>query len=390
MIKRQMNVLKEPDLESLFHETLDYFLKKDKKTMSLVQRGIKTKESFFEEVSGYLIKKGSDRKSIDSIKNKMDKYIWGYYKLEGLIADKTISDIKIFSADRIRIKQMGKRKTANISFTDTEDYKNFIRRIAIKNKVSLSEINAQQTFTDALSNDSFILRFSISTDFINSSNLPSVHIRKIPKNKYTLEELTQIGMITTETADYLRKKILTSGILICGKGSAGKTYLLNALLEEIPYNCSGLVVQENEELFSKNHPDLMFQHVVSAKGESRIQYTLEDLATTGLISDIDYFIVGEIKGREAKPFMKMANTGNICLATTHAYTSKKGLTQVAGYANYDNAYTMKESLKMLTALPVIVFLKNFRVMEISEIKGWDQEQDDFVYEQILESQEGNS
>lgn len=76
---------------------------------------------------------------------------------------------------------------------------------------------------------------------------------------------------------------------------------MNALIEHIPHDKSGLVIQENEELFSNTHPDLMFQHIVSAHGEGKIKYDLKDLSRNGLLVDLDYFIIGEI--RVVKPYI---------------------------------------------------------------------------------------
>ena len=59
------------------------------------------------------------------------------------------------------------------------------------------------------------------------------------------------------------------------------------------------VIQENEELFSNKHPDLMFQHVVTSRRQNEIQFDLKDLARNGLLTDLDYFVIGEIKGGEA-------------------------------------------------------------------------------------------
>lgn len=369
--------------DNLFDELLDYFLNGDKKIISLVQRGIKSKEELFAEVYEYLTQKRIAKEDIIKINDKFEKYLWGYYKLDELIEDEYISDIKVLDSDNIRVKRLGKRKNANIKFKDQNDYKKFVESIAIKNKINLSDLNAQQTFTDKTSSDKFILRFSISTDYVNSTDVPYLHIRKLPKKKYTLEELVDLGMLNAGMAEYLNRKVRnSSGILICGKGSAGKTYLLNALIECIPHECSGLIVQENEELFSNTHPDLMFQHVVSPRGESRIRYTLKELATTGLISDIDYFIIGEIKGDEAKPFLNMANTGNMCMATTHANSSKEGLDKVASYANYNKDFTKGEALKMLSSMSVVIFLKDFKIVEVSEIKGWDEDKQNFIYESI--------
>ena len=124
---------------------------------------------------------------------------------------------------------------------------------------------------------------------------PYLHIRKIPKTKYTIENLIEYNMMDTKTAAYLLDKVKdASGILFTGKGASGKTTLMNTLLEEISYNNSCLVIQENEELFTTSHPDMMFQHVVTARHKGEQEYDLKDLARNGLLTDLDYFIIGEI------------------------------------------------------------------------------------------------
>lgn len=98
-------------------------------------------------------------------------------------------------------------------------------------------------------------------------------------------------------------------MLICGKNGTGKTYLLNALLDEIPAQESVLVVQENEELFSDVHPDMMLQHIAVRKGDNKINYSLKELVVNGLRADIDHIVIGEIKGEEALYFI----TAALCL-----------------------------------------------------------------------------
>lgn len=79
---------------------------------------------------------------------------------------------------------------------------------------------------------------------------------------------------------------------------------MNTLIEEIPHDKSGLFIQENEELFTLpvkdgGHPEIMFEHIVSNKGEGKVKYTLGALTQTGLLQDLDYIGIGEIKGDEA-------------------------------------------------------------------------------------------
>lgn len=378
------NVNEKPRISELFEAMVDYFTKVEKKTMHNVIRGITPKTKLFEEAADYLKEKGALNEEIVVLLNKFDHYAFGYHILDSLIDDEEISDIKILGYDKIRIKRNGKRMDSGISFKSNEDVNRFVENIAIKNKVSLSDLNAVQNFTDKDTNEKFILRINICTPFVNSADNYYMHIRKIAKQKKDLNRLIKDGMLDARTADYLREKAQnSSGILFTGKGASGKTTLMNALLECIPKDKSGLVIQENEELFSNVHPDMMFQHVVEPRGESRIQYSLKDLARNGLLMDLDYFVIGEIKGEEALYFLNAAYTGHRCWASVHGINSTEAMNKLADYAKYASDYSRSDLLRMFKSLSVVVFMEDYQVKEISEIVDYDEAAQNLIYKRII-------
>ena len=158
---------------------------------------------------------------------------------------------------------------------------------------------------------------------------------------------------------------------------------MNGLIEEIPHDKSGLVIQENEELFADHHPEMMFEHIVTNRGESKIQYELQDLAKMGLLTDLDYFVIGEIKGAEALYLLNASYTGHICWASVHGNSSQEAMNKLADYVKYEGDYTREDILKMLSNISTIVFMKDFKVQEISEVVGWDKENNDLKYNRIL-------
>ena len=285
-------------------------------SINKVRRGLMEREDFEKEIEEFLLRGKVPEDKIPIIIERFNKYVWGYYILDDLINDESISDIKVINEKNIRIKRNGKRFSSGLQFKNAKDYKNFVSSVAVKNKTNLSDINAIQTFTDKVTNPNSILRFNISSELVNSSGLPYLHIRKIPKVKRTKEELISLGMFDEKTADYLIDRLINGeGMFFTGKGASGKTTLMNFLIDYIPSNKSGLAIQENEELFSETHPDIMFQHLVESRGEGKIKYTLRDLTINGLLTDLDYFIIGEIKGGEAADFLNASYTGHVCLAS---------------------------------------------------------------------------
>ena len=204
--------------------------------------------------------------------------------------------------------------------------------------------------------------------------------------KLGLTELIENEMLDKKTAEYLADKAKTSSrILFCGKGASGKTTLMNALLEHIPKDKAGLVIQENEELFSKKHPNMMFQHVVMANGEGKVEYSLKDLARNGLLIDLDYFIIGEINGDEALYFFNAYDTGLQTWGSITGYSSSKALSKLVNNISSASGYSQSDVLKMLTSLHVIVFLKDFKVKEVLEIVGYNAKTERLKYKTIMKA-----
>lgn len=363
-------------------QLIEYFTRIQPQSLNALERGMMPKEKFIDEVKTYINTLGlNDDLKLKVFKN-FSSFLWSYDILDELIDDPDISDIKVIAWNIIRDKRLGKRETSNVKFRSHKHFQRFVEHAAIKNKVSISDQNALQNFVDKKSNPNFILRFNISTRFVNSTEAPYLHIRKIPKTKYTVDKLVDLGMFNRKTADYLIKAAGNrDGILFTGKGASGKTTLMNTLIDYIPETYSGLVIQENEELFS-NHPDMMFQHTVMNRGEGKITYDLKDLARNGLLVDLDYFIIGEIKGGEALYMLNAAYTGHRCWASVHGASATEAINKLVDYIKYASDYSREEAMQMLTHINTVVFMKDFHVQEIAEVVGWDDESKKLIYKNI--------
>ena len=377
------------DIQSIFKDVIAFCSRPDKNYLTNIQRGILKKEQFLNIVQKYLEAKGYSGPVIKEVTEMITKYIWGYYIIDDYINDDSISDIKILDESHIRLKINGKRVTADRKFIDKDDYLHFVEMMCSRNGVSLSDMNAIQYFTDREGSDKAILRFNICSGFINLTESPYVHIRKTLKNKKDLSRLVADDMLPQDVADYLAEQVRTSsGIVFTGKGASGKTTLMNALIDEIPWENSGLVIQESDELFSNKHPDMMFQHVVMNRGEGRISYSLRDLATNGLLTDLDYFIIGEIKGGEALYFLNAAYTGHKCWCSVHGANSKEAIAKLSDYVKYESDYTKGDVMAMLRFLEVVIFMEDYKVMEISKVAGYNQETKNLEFVTIYDRKEG--
>lgn len=371
-------------ISDLIDEVVDYFTQVDPIKLNMLERGKIKKDAFEVDVHNYIKDKITTNDVLhNAIFVGFSSFIWSYDVLDELIENKDISDIKVYDWDRVRIKVKGHRESSKVRFRNEKHYSKFIEHVAIKNKVSISDQNAAQNFVDKKSCPSAILRFNITTGFINSSGKPVLHIRKIPKQKLTEEQLIELGFFSKKTADYLKKRAVEGGgFLFTGKGGSGKTTGMNWLLDFIPEDKSGLVIQENEELFS-NHPDMAFEHTVMNRGEGKVEYNLGDLARNGLLTDIDYFIIGEIKGAEALYLLNAVYTGAKGWASVHGSSATEAMKKLVDYIKYNSDYSQEEALQMLLHLDTVVFMDSFQVKEIAEVAGYDEKTGNLKYNKIL-------
>lgn len=365
-------------------QVTDYFVQIDPIQLNMLERNKITKEAFTELVYDYIRSNVTqDEQDVEDTFKTFASFLWSYDIIDELIDDDEISDIKIYDWDHIRVQRLGHRETSKLKFRNPDHFKKFVEHTAIKNKASISAQNALQNFTDKYSSDKAIMRFNITTPVVNSNEKYLLSIRKIPKHKYTTERLIELGFFTREMAEYFEDRIKNGGgLLVAGKGGSGKTTLINWALDKLPDDISGLCIQENEELFS-NHPDIAFQHTIINRGEGKIEYNLGDLARNGLLMDIDYFIIGEIKGAEALYLLNAVYTGAKGWATVHGSSATEAMKKLVDYIKYNSDYSQEEALQMLVHLDTVVFMQDFGVREVQEITGYDPEIGDLTYKKIF-------
>lgn len=361
----------------------DYTMGKQQSLMQM-RKGQLSKEAFLAEAARHISAYYSlNEPEKAQLLEQFKQYIFGYSRLSPLIDDKSVSDIRVVEYDNIRIKKKGRRMSSDIVFASPEEYRQFIDYIAARNQVNISNLNAIQRFTDNESHPEFILRFTLSMPLVNTYNEPYLCIRKVPKAFPQMKDLIEQGMLDRETAELLISRFRQGSTLICGGNSSGKTTLLNALKETLPDDMAVLVTQQADELTTMFHPDMMFLHSLPGAGEQMVSYDLEQISIAGLTMDVDFFIIGEVKGAEALYLLNAAYTGQLCAATIHAPSADKAPDKLADYAMYESRYARDELMKMLDCFQTLIFMEHYRVKEIFACKGWNERQRALTYEKIF-------
>ena len=308
--------------------------------------------------------------------------MWGYDVVTPLIEDPSISDIALVAYNNIQVKRYGERYFSTITFRTPKHFKNFVQHIIRYNHVDLSDKKPDKTFMDTSTSALARMRFVYSQEYINANAEPSLVIRKVPTKKYTLEELVGYGMMDYRTAAIILEEVRAGhSIIWTGTMASGKTSQMNTYLDFIKHNQRGLVMQENEELFSNTHPLLQFQNIrPSEDGETL--YDLRYLATFGLLMDLNYFMIGEIKGGEAEQFVEAVYTNTTCWGSVHSISAKDALPRIATLAVTKHFSEEEQLRKLAGGIDMVVYLNKFVVEEIVRVKGWDEKNRCPIYEEV--------
>lgn len=125
-----------------------------------------------------------------------------------------------------------------------------------------------------------------------------------------------------EIAEIIIQNRLT--VLVSGGTSSGKTTVLKALLAHVPREERIITIEDVPELL----PDLPNYVPLIADRESTIRGPKQLLASV-LRMRPDRFLVGELRGDEARVFLEAINTGHAgSLSTMHANSARKAINRL--------------------------------------------------------------
>lgn len=369
-----------------FEETMKYITGVEKDAYYNVLQGKRNQKDFMEIVEEYVMRTFVKKRrsfpieDVQTLLAKLKKALFDLYIVQDLIDDPDITDIKITSPYSIRVRIGGKAYSSDVTFVDARDYHRFVDALIIRNNVDASV--PEQTFTDD-HDENNILRFTITMPYISANGLPVLHIRKVPRRKLLSDDLLRLGMFDEKILNYLLDcGKHSTGVVFAGPPGSGKTVLLNWFLEEA-YEDSAeiLVIQENDELFTYRN-GIMFQHVVQNPVGGQQKCTLEDLGQLALVAGANVFVIGEAKGGEICSAITLANSGCRTSMTIHSRSSLDTIDKMADLAMRGYAQSFEQAKRMLKCFQTIVFISDFKVQEISEVIGYDEQKKDMMYRPI--------
>lgn len=379
--ERVLNEVKQDvNKDKVIGEIITYLINNYSEYLSDIDINKSTVENIVREK---VYKEYANMNTESTIKIILDK-LFGYHILQKYIEDNSVSDIRVTKFDNIFIKKKGQWEKTKDSFTSEEDYINFIRYCVLKNRGKITNETPIVIVSDRKNN----LRIEAGIDPVNVVS-PNLVIRiHRPEQLQTLEELfiSNIEMLDLEIYKFLVKAIVSGcNMVISGKGGSGKTTLMRNLINKIPEDLSITSNEETAELYS-THPNIIQREILKNRDQDK-NITLAKLTSHSLVMSNDVVVIGELKGEEAMVFFDAVATGHRGYATVHSDSSKNTIDRLVTLMKRDansQSYTDKYLRKLLAmSVDVVVFMKNFKVHEISEVI-FNEETQDVEYNSLFE------
>jgi pilus assembly protein CpaF len=266
---------------------------------------------------------GLSREDRGQIAAEIADDIFGYGPLEKLLPDQSISEIMVNGPHEIWVERRGLLSRTPLRFSDESHLRRIITKMVgqIGRRIDESSPMVEARLPDGSRVHAIVPPLSLTG--------PLLTIRKFAQNRYALDELIQIGTLSSTSADFLARCVQADlSMLISGGTGTGKTTLLNALSAAVPGGDRIVTIEDAAELqLSQEHVLRLESRPKNIEGEGEI--TIRDLVRNALRMRPDRIIVGEVRGAEALDMLQAMNTGHEgSLSTIHANSTRDALSRL--------------------------------------------------------------
>ena len=340
-----------------------------------LDEGDVTDDRIYEVIDRWAAEKTAGLRLSVSEKERVRKIIYssirGFDVLEEYLSDDSVTEIMVNGAGEIFLERWGKIERAKTTFESIERLENTAERIASR---SNRLVNTKTPILDTRLEDGSRVNIVLPPVAING---PVITIRKFYDNPLTIEDLLELGSVTDEAVEFLKKAVRAGfNIFISGGTGSGKTTFLNVLSEFIPGDERIITIEDSAELKLHNVENIVSLEARSGNVENENAIHIRDFIRTSLRMRPDRIIVGEVRGAEAIDMLQAYNTGHDgSMSTGHANSAADMMTRLETMVLMGMDIPVAAIREQISAaLEIVVHLgrlrdKSRRVLEISEVRG---------------------
>lgn len=246
------------------------------------------------------------------LRHIVERQLFGYGVLEPLFIDDNVINIHIVMGKPVHIiHRLAGRLTTNITLSNDE-----IKELAMRLSTAAGKMLSEATPLTCFIEPQYEARVTIV--YVSDVTLRkgmAIDIRKPPEKPWTILKLLKLGSLSIEEAAFLWLTVKHRvPIMIVGEIMTGKTTLATALLALVPPGSRVLTIEDAPEI--RIPTPYWIRTTVRDSGTYTV--SVFDLLKTGVRLSVDYIVVGEIRGEEAREWAHAVLLGHGTITTFHA------------------------------------------------------------------------
>lgn len=314
------------------------------------------------------------RRAVASLIDQLADEITGLGPIERLLRDQSVTEVMVNGPGQIYIERAGGVQPTDVRFESDRHLMHTIERIVAPLGLRIDE---SSPMVDGRLPDGSRVNAIIPPVSLTG---PVLTIRRFSATPFTMEELVDLGTLSSEISLYLKHAVeAKANILISGGTGSGKTSFLNTLSGLIPPDQRLITIEDAAEL------RLPQPHVVSLESrppniEGKGQVTIRELVRNALRMRPDRVIVGEVRGGEALDMLQAMNTGHEgSLTTAHANAPTDALRRIETMVLMADVNLPIAPVReqIASAIDLIVHMARFadgrrRVVHVAALRGLTQ------------------
>ncbi|MGH2693303.1 MAG: CpaF family protein [Actinomycetota bacterium] len=296
--------------------------------------------------------------------------------LQPLLEDETVEEVAVNAPHRgFVLRAGGGKEEFNPGFASDDEVRSLLARIVAR---AGRRIDDSSPAVDVRLPDGARLHAIMPP----LARRPCLTIRRHRMVANALSDLANLGTVTGELADFLRRAVEGGlNVLVSGGTASGKTTTLNALGSAIPASERVVTIEETAELrLEEMLPDSVALEARFANVEGVGRIGIRELVRHALRMRPTRIVVGEVRGPEALDMLSAMNTGHEgSMGTIHANSARQALSKLRTYALMAEERLTGELANEMIAetLDLVVHLHldqragTRRVVQVSEVAGME-------------------
>lgn len=249
------------------------------------------------------------------------EHVSGFGALQEFFDDESVEEIWINEPGRIFVARSGKSELTPVVMTAHEVRSIVERMLATTGR----RLDTSNPFVDATLPDGSRLHVAIPE--ITSTHW-AVNIRKFSAQTHSLDSLIRRRTLTEQAASFLQACVSAGlNIVVAGATQAGKTTLMNALLNSAPAYERIITCEEVFELQLRS-PDWIALQARQASLDGAGEITLRRLIKEALRMRPSRLVVGEVRQEECLDLLIAMNSGMPSMCSLHANSARAALSKM--------------------------------------------------------------